>query len=203
MCDLLRILPLNHCIYNEKHFDGNFTYFKANIKSQIDFVLTNNLGRSMVKKFEIIQTGWHFSDHVPTNLNISLTWNIALNSVLRRSKGLLHWDPSTTAKSLKTFKYQFHLENAQTMLRQKSDIIINECSNQTTGDLILQSIYRSINPILESTKISIKNVKNKNNEFSTKTCDDSFLKYTDMLNCPSSNNSLIRSVSTPQESTSC
>ena len=118
-------------------------------------------------------------------------WNIDLNSVLTRSKELLRCDPSTTAKSLKTLKYQFHRENAQTMLRQKSDIIINECSNQTTADLIPESIYRSINPILESTKISIKNVKNKNNEFSTKTCDDSFLNYIDMLNCPSSNNQVI------------
>ena len=32
MCELLKILPLNHCIYKNTHFQGHWTYFKANRK---------------------------------------------------------------------------------------------------------------------------------------------------------------------------
>ena len=187
---VLRILPLDHCIYNEKIFDGKFTYFKANKKSQIDFVLANNLGRKLVKRFDINLTGWHLSDHVPLTLRISVSCNIDLNLLVARSNELLHSYIPTTVKSLKTFKHQFHLENAQTILFQKSDTIMKECQNQTSADLILDSIYGIINPILESTKIS-KTFKNKNDEDATRNCDECFQKYTDMLNTPGSNNQVI------------
>ena len=35
MCQHLKLLPLNHCIYYNKYFEGNFTNYKSNKKSQI------------------------------------------------------------------------------------------------------------------------------------------------------------------------
>ena len=41
MCTVGNISPLNHLIHEDKKFDGDFIYFKANKKSQIDMVYTN------------------------------------------------------------------------------------------------------------------------------------------------------------------
>ena len=40
ICDLLKLSPLNHCIYCDKRFEGKFTYY-----TQIDFAIINSEGR--------------------------------------------------------------------------------------------------------------------------------------------------------------
>ena len=69
MCELLQMLPLNHTIYGNRKFDGSYTYFKANKKSQIDFVLIDNKGRRLVREFKLVNTKWHHSDHLPLHLH--------------------------------------------------------------------------------------------------------------------------------------
>ena len=76
MCESLNILPLNHCIYYDKFFDGDFTYHKFGKRSQIDFILTNNKGRKLVNIFDIVKIGWHASDHLPLDLQLEITWNL-------------------------------------------------------------------------------------------------------------------------------
>ena len=72
MCQHLKILPFNHCIYYDKKFEGNFTCHKVNKKSQIVFVFTENDRRKMVKNFTIVKKGWHQSDHLPLELQIEI-----------------------------------------------------------------------------------------------------------------------------------
>ena len=43
VCELHNILPLNHCCYYKKVWDGKLTYHKAGKSSQNDFVLTNQV----------------------------------------------------------------------------------------------------------------------------------------------------------------
>ena len=76
MCEVLKVLPLNHCIYYKREFKGGYTYFKANKKSQIDFVVTDNFGRMNVFDFDLVVSGWHFSDHLPVDVTIRCKYNI-------------------------------------------------------------------------------------------------------------------------------
>ena len=72
VCDVHHIQPINHCNYYNTQFDGCFTYWKGEKKSQIDFLITNSEGRRLITEFNIIQTGWHTSDHLPLELKVEI-----------------------------------------------------------------------------------------------------------------------------------
>ena len=42
LCEVLKISPINHCLHKDRIFNGHWTYFKSNKKSQIDFLVTNS-----------------------------------------------------------------------------------------------------------------------------------------------------------------
>ena len=117
MCDLLNILLLNHCIYYNEYFDGNCKYYKGIKKSQIDFVLTNNIGRSNVKSFKIVKSGWHISDHLPLDIQICVTFIINSYALLIRANSLneeylvIH-----NRKSIIRFKDKFDINEATSIL---------------------------------------------------------------------------------------
>ena len=50
--------------------DGKFTFFRAGAQSQIDFCITSSEGRKCVQSFNIIDSGWHLSDHLPLSLQL-------------------------------------------------------------------------------------------------------------------------------------
>ena len=62
--------PLNHLNSPGNSFDGDFTYFKGNTKSQIDYVYTNLAGLSIVKSLSIYKENWHLSDHLPIGVTV-------------------------------------------------------------------------------------------------------------------------------------
>ena len=63
LCNAGNIAPLNHLIGKRKNFPGDFTYFKADKKSQIDYVCTNRIGVNFIDDFVIPEGYWHISDH--------------------------------------------------------------------------------------------------------------------------------------------
>ena len=73
ICHHQRILPINHCIYYNKSWDGKYTYYKAGKQSQIDFCLTSQYGRNCITKFKILDESSHISDHLPLALSLSLS----------------------------------------------------------------------------------------------------------------------------------
>ena len=70
LCNSANIFPLNHLIHRHFEFQGDFTYFKANKKSQIDMVYTNTQGLDFIKGFNICNENWHFSDHRPVEVSM-------------------------------------------------------------------------------------------------------------------------------------
>ena len=114
MCETLKILPLNHCLYGKNQFAGGFTYFKANKKSQIDFVVTDNAGRKQVTDLELVTSGWHFSDHIPIDLRTRNVYEINSLALLIRSKSLV--EPSTPNRNnsfLKLYHKDFNCNMAK------------------------------------------------------------------------------------------
>ena len=107
ICELLKMLPINHSKYYDTIFAGNFTYFKAEKKSQIDFLITNDNGRRLLTHFEIPSTGWHISDHLPLHANILIKTTISADMLLKRSNELKPYIPSQQPL-LRTHHYKFN-----------------------------------------------------------------------------------------------
>ena len=54
----------------EQSYDGDYTYFKGNAKSQIDYVYTNKAGLGVIKSLTIYKENWHLSDHLPIGVTL-------------------------------------------------------------------------------------------------------------------------------------
>ena len=97
ICLVGKIFPLNHLIYRYKRFIGNFTYHKTDKHSQIDFVLTNQIGIRSIESFSIINENWHLSDHLPVTVSIKTNEAINAMGILRRARDLNYeFDPNST-----------------------------------------------------------------------------------------------------------
>ena len=183
MCDILNILPLNHCIYLKKLFDGDFTYFKANKKSQIDFVLTDNVGRRNVDQFVIVHSGWHFSDHLPIDTDVRCKFEICALSLLIRSRSTMEstgicntYNRSNNFKLYNRKKYDFNA--AKELLSERSDEITNICQISLSSDFIVNRLHKEMGNMIDNTLLrdhrpAINNVK----QASMKECDQEFEKY--------------------------
>ena len=97
LCDSCKIFPLNHLKMYNRTFAGDFTYHKADKKSQIDYVFTDRTGLKYIEKFEICVDSWHLSNHRPLCLEIKASESINCHTLWRRSKDLNYeFDPQQT-----------------------------------------------------------------------------------------------------------
>ena len=179
VCKFHQMLPLNHCLYYNQHWVGKFTFYKAGRQSQIDFCITTNKGRKCVQNFEIIDTGWHLSDHLPLSLSLLLPCEINVYTLLLRSKQL---GESSTMTSLKSFRFNFHFLRAKSSLEDKVPMrmdAIEECS----PDGFIQTLEDILNPILRSNKIKLGTASKYMDASKEvlKHCDDLYLEYLQTL----------------------
>ena len=180
ICELLKISPINHSKFYNKVFDGGFTYFKAGRKSQIDLLLTNNDGRRLVESFNIKQTGWHLSDHLPLDISISIDACIGSNMIMKRSKELLPYIPSQQPL-LKTFRYDFDVDAAQHKLSQHANSLQGVCTEYWDNpNRILDEIESCVTPIITAERIKRKPVV-VNPDVAVTTCDALFKSYVSCL----------------------
>ena len=106
LCKTGDIFPLNHLLYRGKVFDGDYTYFKGNKKSQIDFAYTNKIGLKLVENFVIQKDDWHLSDHRAILVEINATGMFNSAFLLKRAKELNYeFDPNraTIVRHLGTY----------------------------------------------------------------------------------------------------
>ena len=88
MCTAADINPINGVKYKKRRFDNEYTFIRANGKSQIDFVLTDGAGRMKVRKLEMVQDGWHISDHRPVTLEITVDQEVDAQTLLIRAQDI-------------------------------------------------------------------------------------------------------------------
>ena len=94
LCVVGDIFPINHLLYRNKIFPGDFTYFKGDKKSQIDFVYTCKHALEYITKFEIHKENWHISDHRSIAITTSAPKHISCANILRRVKDVNYeFDP--------------------------------------------------------------------------------------------------------------
>ena len=179
MCEVLKILPLNHCTYLKKKFEGGFTYVKANKKSQIDFVITNNSGRRNVDSLELVTEGWHFSDHLPLDLKVRLKYEINTLSLLLRSKSLIESTvPTRNNKTfLKTFKKDFDFNAAKLILENNAAEIARSCCSLQSADFIVDRLHAEMGNTVQRTLKPPRRNRSDESSLTMKECDESFKKY--------------------------
>ena len=151
--ELHRILPLNHCCYYDKHWDGKFTYHKAGKSSQIDFIFTNQHGRKYITDFEIIDKSWHLSDHLPLALHLRLTFQISTDMLFARAVELNNsFQPVIKIPS---YRFKFNYERAKEMLQDRSPII-HEVFTGVSPDAMIRTLEENLISILNTNKKNVK-----------------------------------------------
>ena len=177
MCEVMNILPLNHCTYYKKKFAGGFTYFKGGKKSQIDFIVTNNAGRKNVDEVSLVTEGWHFSDHIPLDLKVNLTYDVSALSLLLRSKSLIEPTQPIRKHCLKTYKKDFDFDAAKILMEAQAVNITADC-NMLSADLIVRRLHAEMGDVIGKTTKNLP--KRRNLDVDVKAmddCDESFRKY--------------------------
>ena len=97
MCNSCNVFPINHLKVGNCSFTGDYTYYKADKKSQIDFIFTDSAGVKSILYFAIPNDNWHLSDHRPLYLEIKAAESINSSMLLRRAKDLNYvFDPQHT-----------------------------------------------------------------------------------------------------------
>ena len=178
ICELHKILPLNHCNYLKNAWPGKFTYSKGGKQSQIDFCLTSRKGRMNVRNFQIIEHGWHVSDHLPLSISLCLPCIINTNSLLARAIELT--TEHNIYKPLRTYTFKFDYNIACDEFRENQRYI-EGCLNSGSPDIIINEIENAIKPIILKNKT--KNLHNPSMDYleedaANKQCDELYDIFT-------------------------
>ena len=72
ICNSYKCYVMNNLSIGSKDFDGDFTFYKGNKRSQNDICLSNLVGLEKVEDFSVQRIGWNFSDHLPISVTVSL-----------------------------------------------------------------------------------------------------------------------------------
>ena len=89
-----RIFPINYLKLGKTKFVGDYTYYKGEKKSQIDFVFTNAAGAKHMKDFVIPSDDWHLSDHGPLIVELESCQLVNTSLLLKRALDLNYeFDP--------------------------------------------------------------------------------------------------------------
>ena len=139
LCNSCKIFPLNHLQMCSRSYQGDFTYFKAERKSQIDFAFTNRIGIKCIKDYDICNESWHLSDHRPLCLEVKAVESISCQSLLRRAKDLNYeFDPQLTkpVRYLSTYdadRFQDYLKDNYSRIEAS---VLKEVGNENLSQAI-------------------------------------------------------------------
>ena len=120
---------VNGCMHNDIQFDSDFTFFRGNLSSQNDIILTNSL--NMISSFKILEKS-SYSDHKPISITISSKVKLNLNFV--------------NACASDTFKYNHYDVNrklVKTIKLSQLDLNSISVSMENTAAKINSTIYNN------------------------------------------------------------
>ena len=173
VCQEQKVLPLNHCRYYNKTWDGKFTYYKAGKQSQIDLCLTTQQGRQCIVNFKIPENNWHLSDHLPIDVSLSLSRIIDAHMLLLRTKELS--DDYRSASRVKQFKYDINIDSASQQLHEKLPFILSNVASQP-AETSLKQLQDQLHPILRINRNTQKRQDQRKNTIDFDLCNKLYEK---------------------------
>ena len=111
---------LNGYYDENKTFDSKFTFYRGNVRSQVDLALSNKI--TEVNSFTILDK-YIYSDHCPIVITCNTTWKPSLLNVRDCSKGLLcynHYDVNKRIKHPIPFSH-INVVNVSASLKQLAE----------------------------------------------------------------------------------
>ena len=66
ICKSFPCYPVNNLTYKDKNFDGKFTFYGGNGKSQNDIVVGNRDSSDRIESFTVHEIAFNPSDHFPS-----------------------------------------------------------------------------------------------------------------------------------------
>ncbi len=165
LCRTTNLIPLNHLEYGNKHYDGQYTYYKGNKKSQIDYVLTDKNGLNCVEELKFINKDWHASDHVPITISVNIQSSTDLKMLYVRSCELNATHSATNYKPRSMKKVVFDTDACTTHLlvcRPALEHIIQTEDPTSLCEKLTTTLQQSISTSIHKSKVR-RNEINQNN----------------------------------------
>ncbi len=181
LCRTSLVLPLNHLIKGNSILPGQFSYFKAGKKSQIDFVLTNNASLNYVTHYSFINVGWHVSDHIPLSLHVNLPRKIPLNVLVVRASEL-NRPPAPLDTKLFSFRGVCDSDKLIRKLHAVSDnpIMVNAVQ-QNDPDLIVEVLTSELTNAVKSCRLNQPRSSQHDYTRVMQHADEQYRPFTDAL----------------------
>ena len=183
MCNINKIFPLNHLKMHNKTYPGDFTYHKAEKKSQIDYVFTDRIGVKSIKDFSICSENWHLSDHRPICVEIKATEAINSYSLLRRAKDLnyefdpLHTKPTRYLSNYDAEIFQDYLKENHTRIEK---IVLKELEKEDINGAII-----NLEDHLKKAYKASKKTMDKKERLDYKKMDEANINFNKLQKCMS------------------
>ena len=135
--------PVNHLNIGINTFPGNFTYVKAEKKSQIDFLFTNN--HNKLDYFHIEEKGLTLSDHKMLQCSIRIELNLP-------TKALISWTKDAnivgSIKKERIFKLNFNIDKEKLKAEVNANLNIY-VEDVISGVIAPKDIIVKMNEILQ------------------------------------------------------
>ena len=119
ICNSFKCFPLNNLCYEEKNFDGKFTFYKANKNSQNDIILGNQYALDNIEKFTIHEISFNPLDHFP--VTVTCNFQLQAESFMANAASDLLTGPSESGakKAHKIKLHDVNWENYQQIADQE------------------------------------------------------------------------------------
>jgi hypothetical protein len=122
LCVVGNVKPINGLKFSQKTFKNDFTFLRSNGRSQIDFCLTNQIGRRKVKDFDILSNDWHISDHRPIKLQLEIECGIDIGGLIKRANDL-NCTNNDSITEIQQFKGKYDVNKIeQELIRRKAEL---------------------------------------------------------------------------------
>lgn len=128
LCRACNVKPINGLVYKKQKFDNDFTFVRGKSQSQIDFSLTDDVGRKFISSFDILQRDWHLSDHKPISLVVELPADVDLPGLLRRACDL-NYVPNDMSNEIKQFKGKYDYDKIRVDLVDRKEHVTASVNN--------------------------------------------------------------------------
>ena len=120
LCLVGNVKPVNGLKFGRRVFVNDFTFLRSNGKSQIDYCMTNEYGRRLINKFDILSDNWHISDHRPISLEIEIEVSIDTGGLVKRADDL-NWTNNQSTIEVQQFKGTYDVEAIKNDLLTRKD----------------------------------------------------------------------------------
>ena len=155
LCRACDINPINGLVYKGNKFDNDYTFVRGKSQSQIDFSLTDDIGRKYITSFNIIQRDWHLSDHKPISLEIQPPADVDLSGLLRRACDL-NYVPNDMSSEIKQFKRNYDHEKIRDDLvarKERVTACVNDALQNESIDAAIEILDETLKDIHVPNKI--------------------------------------------------